>query len=637
MLVLAFFVLLPLGLLGFEITHSMLVQQELRNITDSAALSGTAAMASAPETDPVTGLPTTYQQREVLAMTTAIQTFEYNSILETAFSTTNVTGNQNPQPPVPQTPALRNAILNVLLLDQNGNQVATGAPASTMTVQAYFTDQPIFLAKLLPIQTQFTLSAISNGGLPQLDLILCMDVSGSMDDQTNIWFINRYWDTRTAANGGQKMVYNPNVARGGVSGHGNMFNVLQPPFTGTQLNVYPPQNLADATYQPAPANTHGFTWSETQPTGGVTWSNLIGLRSNTSISTGGGPTMPEQGMPPGNYDPLNPTSNRGGMPAPTTQDNVGGFTDMVCDMGFPTTVQYNGIGYSFPNVQTAVEAARGNMESAAAQNSACCGAAHVAGTGLPAPLAGYFGAYQTWVLQNASPIASARQSAYNFFNTMNLSANCHFGLVCFSSTPGTSSTSVYSTTTDNIDASYPTGGTGIFPNPMIALNQSNTSAQEFAAVTQAVEGNPVNTPPVYGAAINPLRAEGQTDIADALSQALSQLQNNADYRPAAKRAIVLFTDGVPNLPGGTIAAATTAALAQGTAAGQPGVNIPIYTIGLSQNPALQGQEASLLGDSVSNPGIAYLSGNNAIYVPVTSASQLDQAFQTIARSLCVIQ
>jgi hypothetical protein len=342
--------------------------------------------------------------------------------------------------------------------------------------------------------------------------------------------------------------------------------------------------------------------------------------------------MPEQGMPPGNYDPLHPNANRNGL-NPTSQDPKGGFTDMVCDMSFPITFQ----GYSFPSVETAVEAARGNMESAAALTSACCG--HIPAVLTAAPRAGYFAAYRTWVLQNASPIASARQSAYNFFNTMNLSANCHFGLICFSSSIGTDQNSVFSgagSTTNNIDPSYPAGGTGIFPNPLIALNQSNTSAQEFAAVTQAVEGNPVSAPPVYGAGINPLRAEGGTDISDALKEALSELQNSADFRPGAKKAIVLFTDGVPNLPTDE-ATGKADALAQATIAGSAGVNIPIYTIGLSQNPAIQGQEATLLGDSAGSNGIAFRSHNNAIYVPVTNASQLDQGFQTIARSLCVIQ
>ncbi len=192
MLILAVFVILPLGLLGFEFSRAFIIQQELRNVTDSAALAGTAAMASAPEM--LSGVPTTYSQREQMAMTNALQTFQLNGILGTPFNNGNVAANQNPQPPLPQTPSVHNATLNILLINQSGTQVALGTPASTLTVQSYYTDAPIFASKILPIQTSFTLQATSNGGLPQLDVILCLDISGSMDDQTNIYLINRYWN-----------------------------------------------------------------------------------------------------------------------------------------------------------------------------------------------------------------------------------------------------------------------------------------------------------------------------------------------------------------------------------------------------------------------------------------------------------
>ena len=622
MLFTAIFVILPLGLLGFEFARAFLMQQELRNVTDSAALSGTAAMASAPEY--ISGVLTTYSQRETIAMNNALQTFQYNSILGTAFTLTNVTANQNPSPPTPQTPSLHNAILNIMLVNNLGVPVPLGTPAATLTVQSFYTECPVFASKILPIQTNFTLTATSNGGLPMLDVILCLDISGSMDDQTPIWLVNRYWDTTS-----KTVMYNTSVTNsGGVSGQGVLFTVFQPPYTGTSLNVYPPQNLASASYPTPLDNTNPFWWSETPPAGTYTaWSQLNGLRSNATVPSGNS-NMPEQGMPPGNCDPTNATTkgtNRLGL-VPAKNNGNGGFTDMVCNMGFPITFQ----GYSFPNVQTAVEASRGNLESPTVLATAMGGSAIP--SMLPAPKSGYFNAYWTWVLQNASPIAQARSSAYNFFNTMNISSNCHMGLVCFSSGPGTSPTDVYSGTNLNIDPSYSTGGTGTFPNPMIALNQSNTSATEFTAVTTGIEGSPAANPPSFtaGSGTYPVSAEGATDIADALTTALNQLIDTTKYRSGAKRAIVLFTDGVPNIP---TSGATTAALNVATTAGGDG--IPIYTIGLSQNPSIQSQEDALLNSSTN--GIAFKSGNNAIYVPVTNASQLDQAFQTIARSLCVIQ
>lgn len=96
----------------------------------------------------------------------------------------------------------------------------------------------------------------------------------------------------------------------------------------------------------------------------------------------------------------------------------------------------------------------------------------------------------------------------------------------------------------------------------------------------------------------------------------------------------MFTDGVPNLPGGD-AAAKAAAFSEADLAKSK--SIPIYTIGLSQNAAIKPLEDAVLGDNAANPGIAYRSGNNAIYVSVTNSADLNSAFQTIARSLVVLQ
>jgi len=119
-----------------------------------------------------------------------------------------------------------------------------------------------------------------------------------------------------------------------------------------------------------------------------------------------------------------------------------------------------------------------------------------------------------------------------------------------------------------------------------------------------------------------------------LSEAITELDANGPLiRPTAKRAIVLFTDGVSNRPLPS-SGSDTAALNQGTAASAAG--IPVYTIGLSQNAQILTKQNNLLGDSAASNGIAYRSGHNAIYVNVSNSSQLDQAFQTIARSLCAI-
>ena len=103
---------------------------------------------------------------------------------------------------------------------------------------------------------------------------------------------------------------------------------------------------------------------------------------------------------------------------------------------------------------------------------------------------------------------------------------------------------------------------------------------------------------------------------------------------------MLFTDGVPDQPGGSLTAAQANALSVAATANGPG--IAIYTIGLSTNAAVKTLEDPFLNDghtAGSAQGVAWQSGHGNLgqYYPVTSVTGLNQAFENIARQLCVIQ
>ena len=93
-------------------------------------------------------------------------------------------------------------------------------------------------------------------------------------------------------------------------------------------------------------------------------------------------------------------------------------------------------------------------------------------------------------------MAGARTAAYNFFNTMNISANSHFAFETFSDTAGVSPGGVWTgtgTTNENMDGidPYAPGGTGTFPLPLITLTQAQSN---FTNVVTALEGNNSTTP-----------------------------------------------------------------------------------------------------------------------------------------------
>ncbi|HEY9786734.1 MAG TPA: VWA domain-containing protein [Candidatus Obscuribacterales bacterium] len=619
-LFLAAFVLLPLSLFGFELARYILMQTQLQSIVDSAALSGTAALASSPSN-------LTVAQQHTLAMVVAEQTFEQNSILQTNFNAGNVTANRNSGWST-AAPPLYNATLNIWLLDQNGNQRATGdTNAVVMRIEGRYSDQMVFASNLFPVGFLETAVAVSDGGLPRLDLFLCFDVSGSMDDETQVVYVKRYWGGNT-----NRVEYQI------VHQGDNIYNSTKPPKEGTGLNAAAPQNLQNCSYGPPSNSLRQFIAScSPNPSGNLLHVPLPDndLRGNQCTYPPGslppplppaatkypnGTLIPEQGWPPGNFDPRNRSLLAGNGLNPNVYGN--GFTDLI--------VRVNDVGpYTFPNAAVCVEASRGNLESAAIFEQSRGGAASAINPLLSGvtPQAGYYNAYWSQVRNQAEPIATARAAATEFFNTMNVSSNGHFAFVTFADGIGTTPTSTWASSSgniNNIDGNYAPGGTGAFPLPLVDLNQSQSNFQE---VKDALNGIPGTT--------TPLVATGKTNIADALRRAIDSLTDASKRRPDAKRAIVLFTDGIPNRP---VDQATGEARAFTQATRARGFSIPIYTIGLSQNTLIKPDMDRVLGDGNGTPrGIAWRSRNGALYISVTNRSALNQAFQTIARSLCVLQ
>lgn len=603
-LFMAFFAVLPLSIFGFELTRYTLMQSQLQSCADAAALAGTAALASSP-----TGTIATQHQ---LAMDVAALTFRQNTILKTRFTNSNVAANTNSGFNT-NAPSLYNATLNIRLMDQNGAPQPTGSVTATvMRVEALYTDRAIFASNLFPTGFLETAMATADGGLPQLDLMLCFDISGSMDDQTPVTLVKRYW-------GGASGVQYANIDSGTI------YNMCRPASDGTGLNALQPQNLSYASY---PVNTRPHTFSESSfPAGNL----LLGLRGNQTTYPAGslpppispaatryplGTLIPEQGLPPGNFDPTNRNSASGNGLSHNAYPGSG-FTDMVM-----TTVPATG-GFTFPNLATLVEASRGNMESASILLQSQGGVS--INPSLPPPQAGYYNAYWTQVRALAQPIKDARDASANFFQIMNTSSNAHFGLVTFADAAGTGPASTYTAIPHNTDVGWVHGGNQAFPLPMIGLSKTASNFQDCVDGVQGIAGTRL-----------PLGPTGATNISDSLRTSIDQLIDSSKFRSKAKKAIILFTDGVPNRPTGS---GENDSYTQANRARTN--NIPIYTIGLSQNALIINDQDRVLTDSISpNPpgnGIARRSRNGAIYIRVTNSNALNQAFQTIARSLVVLQ
>ncbi len=609
-LVIAFFAILPLGLLGFEFARYVLIMQQLRNVTDAAALAGGAALTSAKP-----GLSA--KQLHEIAMQVAIETFERNSILTTGFSSANLETHANTEPGIaPKVP--NHAVLNISLLDDHGDKQQTGSSrVRRIRCEAIFTGLTAFSSSILPIQKEIVANAESDAGLPKLDVFICYDCSGSMDDQTPVILARKYWSSKTLS-----LEY-------AIVADGTMSQVFAPTVGGTAVNCGWPQNLSYASESGADGNNNTFIWSEANnPSPNKIRALRCGVPSNKwkpAYGQWGAITgrIPEQALLPGNFNPKNPKDDHNGQ---IVQDAYGnGFTDLIVKV---PDVE----GYPFPNYAVCLEASRGNLENGQLFKKAMFGRINPLLRGI-VPTPGYYSAYWHQVEKTMSPAAQAREAAKKFIDTMSANSDVHFGFAAFTDVVGETEEDIWKETQNKIDPYWDAGGWIRFPLPKIELEQREANGEKIVA---AIDGSGPSVDALSAGYQPPLGALGATDLSAVLYEAIDELSRDKCVRPQSKRVIVLFTDGIPNAPGGE-GPGRAAAIQAAQSAKKHG--IPIFTIGLSQNRAVKPLEDALLGDdrNGSGKGLAYLSGNHGRYLAVTDPDKISDAFQSVARILSVLK
>lgn len=562
--VITLLILFPIGLFSFEVNRIESCRQQLRAACESAALAAAATLASQDNLDPV--------EAQTEATQTALTSFQSNSVIGTALRSA-ILGSS-----AVDAPSAEQSSLFIEFLDPNNNNrpVTLGDPAGKIVrVTANYGLKPAF-GHFLGMGT-VPLHVTNSGGVPDLDVVLCFDVSGSIDDQTLVSFVKREW-TGAAATGRNQYT----IARtaSGLNGQGRIYDILGPVPSGTRVNALFPQYLELS----ASNVRRPLTFSES---GGTT----RGLRGATNA-----------GSRPGNRPP-----------GTATTGNAQTFTDLVVNIDGRST--FAGLttpdGYTFPNIGTVVEAARGNLENATVfANSG----ASVSLPGTVTPRVGYQARYLTLAAQLMSPLGEAQRAASEFFTVMNTNTKGHFAMIAFSDNAGTSATYTYNES--NVSDTYAPAGTANFPIPNIALN-SALGVTNYNEVT---------------AALPTTRATTATNIGDAVNRAVQQLRTSS--RPGSKKAIVLFTDGMPTAGGPLSTNPEANARLAAVAAKNQG--IPIYSIGLAQNPEIIPDEVRCLNDTNSNPtsgGVSGIAGNGGQFFLVTDTGDLRKTFENIARQL----
>ncbi len=563
MLGLAFMIMPIIGLFAFEIGRLQIAHQELQSVTDAAALAAVATLTCEENTDP--------EAAHQDAIDTAMNLFKLNSIIGIPLTNATVSGsmNANPEP--------GEAVVYFEFIDPVTHSVVSMSDPNGKVVKLYshFGASPAFGPYLN--MSNFVLKTISFGAVPTLDLVLCFDTSGSIDDQTPVTFIKRSWDATL-----NKIVYEVPTGANGVA-RGKQYDIMKPGPNGTSLNGVYPHIASDAYY-------NAQLWFSEYL---AQYYGVSGLRS-----LGGGAA--EAGSPPGNYPP-------GTAP---TYPGWAVFTDVVVNLdGNNNFAGFNGNGYNFPDVATMVEAARGNLENAGVFNSSKANTAVSV-----SPSSGYQQAYFNLAKSKLQPLQDAKSAAQIFIDILNTDTDAHFGFVAFDHQIGSDPTSVETRYAIDDAAAY--GASTGFPLPVVPLDPT-AGARHFPETDAAI----VSCVPLGG-----------TNIGAAVSKAVDEL--TAHGRLGSKKAVVLFTDGQPTYGGPLDGDPWGNARKAAVKAKNAGVSI--YTIGLAQNPDIVPGQTSILNDTNNNEttgGMAAIAGNGGTFSLVTNSANLRRVFEQIARHL----
>jgi len=589
-LIVGLIILPTLAIFSFEMSRMFLAKQQLQNATDAAVLAATAQLASSNNSSPTTA--------HTNAMAAALTIFQQNSVLGGQLSTSSIVANASDLTPAPGEALIYFQFIDpvtklpVPISSPNGKIINLQSAYCAYLAFGNYLGYLSSMGKYFGLNN-FTVDAISKGAVPILDVEICFDVSGSMDDETNVTFVRRTWD----ASLGKLQYTRPNAPTSTGKAEGTIFNILQPAPIGTSLNGNFPQLYDQSDYSNY-GNPLEFTWD----TG--TTAHPDNLRS-----LGG---YPDAGQPPGNYPPGPP------------DNGLGDYTDVVVNLD--GNAHFGGItigAYSFPDLPTLVEAARGNLENNGVFNSSKANT-----TVSVTPKAGYQAAYLNAMVPLLQPIANSQAATLLFANILNTDTDCHFALIAFGEVIGTSGSpnivivggnsyeNVWNIDQGNLQGTVgPYGAAVNYPMPLIPLNPA-LAQTNYGTVTSAIQSTV---------------ALGGTNISAAINQAVTDLQANG--RQGSVKAIILFTDGEPTDPTDP---ATGAALARAAAVNASNAGYPVYTIGLAQIPQIEPSEIAILNDTNPNPttgGIAAISGHGATFDLVTDSSQLSLTFEKIARRL----
>lgn len=646
-IVFGIFIVGSLGLVSYEMSRILLAREQLRHCLELTSLGGGVSLASSS----LTGAAA-----QNMAKTVAMNILKKNSVLGKPLTTDAVeVGSIAALNPTPGQVDVYFEFIDPI----TKQAVASGTETGVLKVHGAYA-YPLFSGGFGAIGVStYTLVSEATAGMPAIDLMIVMNTSGSMDDQTKVTMVRRYWDP--VSNDG--IVYTIPSTPGGGLAEGTIASLVCPNIQGSQLNAIEPQNLDAAGDQKTAFCVKEFSEGgitgntvllrglndaslpgDTPPSGGV---GLGGLTVGPGYNKTGATNNPAGGGTPGltqwgNITWLSPGRERLHKYRPRTADwyqktvaalphlleqpayahntsvtlfgpntynpwnaSPSLFTDMVVNLDgndhFTGFTDPNNSAFSFASLDYLVEASRGNLENGNVDPDAWVSNALDA-QAQP----GWQNAYACAAYKQLQPLGVVQSALKNFMTKMAKTSDCHFGFVAFNERAGLNP----SDTMTAFSASYlfPAAGTTDYLVPQVPLTIQGNNYQAINALLS----------PPTDATVPIMVPNGGCNLADGLKQAVDNLTRVDGFRPGSMKAIVVITDQVPtrDLDGNAYPSAygNTGAFnhAMAQADRARGLGIPIFMVGIAQNTGIAAAMASQYDDTaIMNRGTAGTAGTAA--------------------------
>ncbi len=587
-------VIIPMiGFLAFEIARAFTMHAQLRHACQAAALAGVARMASSDSLTLITTHNDTISAARDFFKANAINEYSLSSASNVSSKSHNPSGNASS--------------VFVELLNVNNQPVNLGnIDGRIVHVVGAFGLVPVF-GKFLGLGGPYTIRADANGQVPNIDLALPFDTSGSIDDQTPISAICAYWDTRGTTSGTNPTADDRvsfRLANNGTKdGNGRMYDVFNNPSapspTGLSVQAGPMQNLSIINGDTGAGDGNRFQFHNT-------------LRNTNSVNG-----------PPGNTPGTSGSTGVLVSFTPTQSSTNKYFTHLVVNTNTDSAgkAKYPMFFGSIrvDNIAEHCALAAGWLDSTTAYNTAKLALNQNPSMPIDIPVSGSNkSTYDSAIWSHLEPISSAQDAAKEFFNIMHNNTDSHFALTTINTNSPTTTTSK---SDEKIASNYGIAGSHSWPEPAVALDTNNDNYNSIMT------------------AIPTTCAGGSTNISGAIVVCRNWLKTK--NRPGVDRHLIIFTDGQQTTSGDPIAESATCKTDK----------ITVHAIGLAQNSYIVQGEVDTLNNeypksytytnengstatcSATKLGCAGKGLNKGLFYLVTDTQKLRWAFENLARHL----